>query len=274
MFVSTRNGPNFSSLFASANQELADSLSRFPVAWLLAVLSIKHRYERSLLGPFWITFSQAVYIVVIAFVFGTIFKADTESFVPFVTAGLLIIGWISTTLQEASTVLIDRAHKIRDGDRYILAHIAELVFQNLLILFHHLVILAAVILFFRTPVTILDLILALLGMLVISVNLLGLGFFISLFALRYRDVGPLVKSILKMLFIVSPVMWEPEFLGDRQHFVDYNPIHHWINLVREPLTHSTYRWDSLLISLITAATFLTAGYITFVRWHRKLSLWL
>lgn len=274
MFVSMRSGPNFSSLLTTANRELAESIQRVPVAWLLAVLSIKHRYERSLLGPFWITFSQAVYIVVIAFVFGTIFKADTKTFVPFVTAGLLIIGWITSTLQESSNILIEKAHKIQDGDRYLLSHISELIFRNFLILLHHLVILISVLIFFRTPLNLFDIILGVFGMVVIAVNLFGLASFISLISLRYRDMGPLVSSVLKILFIVSPVMWEPELLGDRQHLVNFNPIHHWINLVREPLTHSTYRVDSLLISLGTAAVSLFAGYITFVFSHRKISLWL
>ena len=69
MYGSKTENTGFSSLVTSANRELVESVQRIPVAWLLAVLSIKHRYERSLLGPFWITFSQAVYIVVIAFVF-------------------------------------------------------------------------------------------------------------------------------------------------------------------------------------------------------------
>ena len=67
MYGSKTENTGFSSLVTSANRELVESVQRIPVAWLLAVLSIKHRYERSLLGPFWITFSQAVYIVVIAF---------------------------------------------------------------------------------------------------------------------------------------------------------------------------------------------------------------
>ena len=97
MFITAPN--NQPSLFATAHKEILESLRRLPVAWMLAVLSIKHRYERSLLGPFWITLTQADYIIVIAFIFGTIFRSEANDFVPFVTCGLLILGWISVSLQ-------------------------------------------------------------------------------------------------------------------------------------------------------------------------------
>ncbi|MDF1823026.1 MAG: ABC transporter permease [Verrucomicrobiales bacterium] len=262
------------SLIATANRELRESFKRIPVAWLQAVLSIKHRYERSFLGPFWITLTQAVYIVVIAAVFGTIFRTNAAEFVPFVTSGILIIAWISTSLQESSSALIEKAHKIQDGDRYLLSHVCEVIFRNTLILVHHLVILAGVLVYYKAPTEWSDVLIALGGAVVILINLVGFGMFFALASLRYRDFGPLVASVLKILFIVTPVMWNPELLGEKQFLVEWNPFYHWINLIRDPLMHSSFRPDSLLISLATALFGVLAGYAAFVLSHRKVSLWL
>lgn len=272
--ASASSGAGFPDLLRTAHLELRESWRRIPVAWLMARLEIKHRYERSLLGPLWITLSQAIYILAIGCLFGTIFQQDIAKFLPFVACGLLVLGWVSSTLQESSTALIDKAHKIRDGDRYVLAHVAELQFRNLLVFGHHLSILVIVLIYFRVPVSLLDVFEALFGLGLILINLVGFSVIAAIATLRYRDVGPLIASILKILFIVTPVLWEPSLLGDKKFLVDWNPVHHWINLVREPLTHSSAPFHSFLVTAATGVLSLLMAYTVFILTHRKLTRWL
>lgn len=262
------------SLIQSANQNLAMAFRRIPVAWLLAKKSIQFRYRRSIIGPFWITLSQAVYVLVLGVVFATVFKQKGAEMIPFVTCGALTLSFISSVLQESSTVLIEKGQAIRDGDQYFLTHVLETVFHGALIFAHHTVILVIVVVVCKVPLHWYDVPAAISGLLLICLNLIGLGFLLSLLTPRYRDLGPLIASALRTLFFLTPIMWKPEFLGDKEYLVDYNPLHHWINLVREPLIGGDYRLHSLWVTVGTCVIAWALAYFVFIFCHRRLPTWI
>ena len=78
-------------------------LSMFELAWF----DVKIRYTRSILGPFWITLSMIILIAGLSFVFVSLFAIPIEKTMPWVTLGIVIWNYISTYLDEASTLFID-----------------------------------------------------------------------------------------------------------------------------------------------------------------------
>ncbi len=73
------------------------ALAQIGLPLYLAKADIRQRYRRSILGPWWITISTGVMIACIGVIFGTIFKSPMQEFLPFLSAGLIIWGFISTT---------------------------------------------------------------------------------------------------------------------------------------------------------------------------------
>lgn len=240
---------------------------------MLAKKSIQFRYRRSVIGPFWITLSQAVYVLVLGVVFATVFKQKGAEMIPFVTCGALVLSFVSATLQESAAVLIEKGQAIRDGDQYFLTHVLETVFRGALIFAHHTLILIVVAIVCKVPLHWYDVPAAIGGLLLICLNLIGMGFFFSLLTPRYRDLDPLIASALRTLFFLTPIMWKPEFLGDKEYLVEYNPIHHWINLVREPLIGGDYQFFSLAVTVATCVVAWALAYVLFVICHRKLATW-
>ncbi|HLB58330.1 MAG TPA: hypothetical protein VJL60_05900, partial [Gammaproteobacteria bacterium] len=80
--------------------DLLSGLKSWRVWTLLAYQDIKLRYRRSVLGPFWITISMAITAYTMGYLYGHLFRSDLDTYIPYLTAGLL--GWalISNSILE------------------------------------------------------------------------------------------------------------------------------------------------------------------------------
>lgn len=77
---------------------------------MLGWQDVKQRYKRSKVGPFWLTISMGVMIATIGLVFGNIFSSPMPDFLPFLTLGLILWGFIcgsGTRLPPATFLAID-----------------------------------------------------------------------------------------------------------------------------------------------------------------------
>src|SRR5580698_6842874 len=81
--------------------DVFDGAALWPLWGKLGWNDILQRYRRSLLGPLWLTASMAIMVIALGVVYGKIFKVPLDDFIPFLCLGLLVWGFISTTLMEA-----------------------------------------------------------------------------------------------------------------------------------------------------------------------------
>ena len=89
-----------------ALRDVVDGTILWPLWVTLGWNDIRQRYRRSLLGPFWLTASMAIMVVSLGVIYARIFKTDINDFLPFLCVGLLVWGFISSTLNEAGTLFI------------------------------------------------------------------------------------------------------------------------------------------------------------------------
>ncbi|EJO9712696.1 ABC transporter permease, partial [Salmonella enterica] len=71
------------------------------------------RYRRSVLGPFWITASTAIYVVSISIVFSTLFSQDIKHYLLYLSLGFLIWSYINQTVIESADSFIACASFIK-----------------------------------------------------------------------------------------------------------------------------------------------------------------
>jgi ABC-type polysaccharide/polyol phosphate export permease len=63
-----------------------------------------------------------------------------------------------------------------------------------------------------------------------------LGYVIAMTCVRYRDMIQLITTWLMVWFFITPVMWKPDFLSPKFHFIiDFNPLAQFLELLRNPL---------------------------------------
>ena len=241
-------------LFKSGWRDILAALKCYELAGVLGWQDIRQRYRRSSLGPFWLTISMGVLIGALGLVFGTIFDTPMNKLLPFLTAGLILWTLISSVLNEGCMGFTAAEGLIKQISLPLFIHILRVLWRNLIIFAHNLVIFPVVLLVFWRPFSVAAL-LAILGLVLLMINLSWMALLLGVFCTRYRDVPQIVASLLQVLFYLTPIIWMPQLLPRRASILllNTNPLFHLIEIVRAPLlgtTPSAMNWQfSILLAL-------------------------
>jgi ABC-type polysaccharide/polyol phosphate export permease len=148
------------------------------------------------------------------------------------------------------------------------------VWRNLIVFLHHLVIYVVVMFYAGIAVTP-NTLLVLPGLFLVLINGIWVSTLLGLMCSRFRDIQQIVGSVLQISMFVTPIFWVPEQLGGRFiKFVDFNPLYHYVDIVRSPLlgrAPSMWSWE-----IVVAGTLIgwALTLILFSRFRRRLPYWL
>lgn len=243
--------------------------------WLtLGWYDIKQRYRRSILGPFWLTLSTGVSVGTLSFLWSKLFKTNLHEYLPFFAIGSVIWAYISGQINEACTGFTQFTHIMKQVNLPLPSYLLRLLVRNFIILLHNFVIVFIVITFVGSgwqPVAIL----ALPGLLLLSIALFFMSLTIAIICTRYRDMPPIVQNIITILFYFTPILWQSKYLPPQYAWVkNYNPFTHLIEIVRAPLLGSP---PSALSWGAACGVTLIAAYIAITmlaRYRQKVAYWL
>jgi ABC-2 type transport system permease protein/lipopolysaccharide transport system permease protein len=195
---------------------------------------IRQLYRRSTIGPLWITISMGVLIGSLGYLYTYLFHQNVHDYLPFLACGFILWNLISSLINEGSNVFIGTGHIIKQIRIPLSVHVFRMVWKNLLIFFHNLLILILVMAVFRRspgwawP-------LALPGLILIALNGLWFGLLLGTISARFRDVPSIIASIVQIAFFLTPIIWKPDMRPDLLYVVNLNPFYHLIHVVRAPL---------------------------------------
>jgi ABC-type polysaccharide/polyol phosphate export permease len=219
-----------------ASRDIRAAFGKFHVASTLARQDISGRYKRSRIGAFWLTIGMAVSIACIGFVFGKIFKIPLAEFLPYFTAGTIVWGLISSSLNEGCGAFTMSSGMILQVRLPLFTHILRLLTKDLLVFAHNLAILPVVFLIFLRPVDAVCF-LAVPALALLLLNLSWMALVLATLCARFRDVAQIVQNAVGVLYFITPIMWKPWLLSgvEGERLLDWNPFYHLVNLVRAPL---------------------------------------
>lgn len=241
----------------------------------LARADIRQRYRRSTLGPFWITISTGVMIACIGIIFGSLFKSPMSDFLPFLAAGLIIWGFISSTITEATSVFVNAEPIIKQLPLPLTTHIYRMIFRNLYIFFHNIIILPIVFLCVQRGIN-LNLFLFIPGLVIVTLNLVWISVLLSIVCSRFRDLTQIVASILQIFFYVTPIIWLPALLPARASvmILEPNPFYHLLAIVREPLLGNAPSFTNWIISTCLCLLGWLVSIKFFDKYRSRIAYWL
>jgi ABC-type polysaccharide/polyol phosphate export systems, permease component len=235
---------------------------------------IRKRYRRSVLGPFWLTLSMAVMVASLGLIYGTLFRLDLENYLPFLAIGLATWTFIASFLNEGCTSFIDLEPLIKNVRIPMSLHILRVLWRNLIIYVHNIVIFAGVAVIFGIWPGVGGILLAVAGLGLLLVNAGWIMLLCGIICTRFRDVPPIVASVIQLLFFVTPVMWKPELLGDRRYLMALNPLYHLIEAIRAPLLGQLPGWENWAVGLLLAVAGWAFTFAVFARFRKRIAYWL
>jgi len=229
---------------------------------LLGWQDIQLRYRRSVIGPFWFTISMAVIIVSIGFVYGHLFRAKLDVYLPFLATGIITWGMISTMLNESTNAFIESETYIKQIKIPFLCFLLRVCLRNIIIFFHNILAFIPVVIFYHIPVNwyLLCLIPA---FAIITLNCVFFGAVLAVIGARYRDFGQVITNLLQVAFYLTPIMWYPALMPERfRYLIDINPFAQFIDIIRYPLLGqptSMHTW--VFVLCFTFVGFLLCWYV-------------
>lgn len=216
--------------------DLVSTLKSFHVVRVMGGQDIRQRYKRSRLGPFWITISMAVMITTMGLVFANLFKTPLHDFLPYLTLGLIIWGFLSGCITEGCDALISAEGIIKQLPVPLHVHVLRVVWKNFIIFMHNIVIFPLVLFAVSKGIN-WHVLLVIPGFILLALNISWLLMVMSLICARFRDMTQIILSIMQVIFYLTPVIWMPKLLTHKigVMLLNFNPFYHLMEVVRAPL---------------------------------------
>lgn len=234
---------------------------------------IRQRYRRSVLGPFWITLSMGVFILLLGLIYSRLFNSSLRDYLPFLTVGYIVWGFISVTTNEACNLFHESSLIIKQIKLPYSIYPMRVIWRNFIVFLHTAAIYIPVAIFLRVAPTSATL-LAIPGLFLLLANQFWITMVIGILATRYRDIVQIVATAIQLLMFATPIMWVTRPGGNLQFVADVNPIYHLIEIVRAPLLGTAPQPLSWLVAAGMAIVGWGLASALLVRTARRIVYWL
>ena len=265
--------PARSDRILSAAADLLDGLSRSWLWMTLAHQDLKLRYRGSILGPFWQTITTAVMIGAMGFIYAKLFNTPLEDYLPLLTAGLVFWQFTSGMITEGCSTFYSVQGIIQQVKLPFSLHAYRLVYRNLLILLHNFVIIPIVFAIFPQSISWLRVLELGPGLVLILLNGVWVSILLGMISARFRDVPPIVASIVQVVFYITPIFWPAAALGENRWLAEFNPIYAAIDVMRAPLLgQPTEPYSWLILAIVTVLGW-AGTFAFFARFRTRIAYW-
>ncbi|HVC59340.1 MAG TPA: ABC transporter permease [Acetobacteraceae bacterium] len=256
-----------------AVRDVGDGAALWPLAWTLGWLDIKLRYRGSTLGPFWITLSTGIMVAALGVLYSTLFRTNIHDYLPFLSLSIVLWNFLGAIVSESCTTFTEAEAVIRSVRMPFFVFAIRMVMRNLLALAHNIVVIVIVFaVFLIWPGW--HALLALPALILWVLDALALALLLGSFCARFRDIQPIVNSVMQIAFFMTPVIWRPQQLGRHVNLLPFNPFFDLLEIVRAPLLGtlpSTMIWlGAALYSLVLCG----AAWAFFARARGRVAFWL
>ena len=238
----------------------------------LVARELKARYRGSVLGFFWSLINPLLLLLVYTFVFTVVLPGfrppELQPFALFMFCGILPWAWFSSSLLEASNVLISGGNLIRK----VLFPAEVLPVVTVIAGLAHfclgLPILVAFLLYYRVPVVPTDLLWFPVIVLIQLTLTLGLALLLSALTVHFRDIRDLLSNLLTLWFFATPIIYPVSQVPEpMRRILNFNPFTHLAVSYQEVLfrTGRFEQWPRLLAVGAGSLLLLALGYFVFDR---------
>ncbi|HWH88323.1 MAG TPA: ABC transporter permease [Pseudomonas sp.] len=217
------------------------SLLEWRVWLFMGLQDIKARFRRSAIGPLWILINLAMMVLGAGMVYGVLLKQPMAEFLPYLTCGLIIWGFLVASFVEGGYAFISSE-----------GYIKQFSFPKQIYLFRVLVTLFAVMmigvcaligtLLFFDRFNPMGWLYALPGLGILLLAGLGHITLSAYLSARFRDLPHALTGIFQVLFFITPVLFPVAMLKDRgfDFVYKYNPLYYLVDVIRFPILEGSF----------------------------------
>jgi lipopolysaccharide transport system permease protein len=242
----------------------------------LGWMEIRRRYRRTMLGPFWTSFNVAVMVFTMGFLWAALFNQPVSRYLPYLTAGIIVWQLLSSCMNEGATVFAANSGLLTSMRIPKSLLVATMVWRNVIVFFHNLMIFLIVMLLWRVSVTWATL-LFVPGLVLLSLNSCWIALVLALVGTRFRDVPQFLGGLITILMFLTPIMWSRGTVAHRAaigYIIDMNPFYHLVDIVRAPLLGEEPSLLSWGVSIALVPIGFAFALWLFSRFRQRVTYWL
>ncbi len=212
--------------------------------FLFSFSSIFLKYKRSIIGPFWLTISVGILLIILNMIFGSTSQVGfiENEYIHYLCIGIIIWNLITISIGESSNIFINNKQLILQMDFPKTVLVVANLISNILLFFHLLLLIIIVIIFKPFSYNI-NLIAFLIGFILTIINLFWIKIILAYIACKYRDIAQIVTAVLQVSFFITPIFWKHSKLNlDNSIYSSiskFNPFKVFIDSIRDPLLYGT-----------------------------------
>jgi ABC-2 type transport system permease protein len=228
--------------------------------WTLVARELKVRYRRSAIGLMWSLLQPLLTLLVLHFVFSTVFRFNIENYSVYALSGLLFWNFFSQSIITSMNSLRGNARILQKlpVPRAVFP-IASVISGVINLLF------ALIPLFARHPLGP-EIAFLPVAILIAAIFTLGAGLLLAPLAVFFTDVVELVTVFLTLLFYLTPVFYPKQIVMHHDFFwvIRYNPVRSILEVFRDPIfLHKIPPITHLSVALVLALAALVVGAYAF-----------
>jgi ABC-type polysaccharide/polyol phosphate export permease len=260
------------SAFATAFEDFRDGLIAWRISAIMGWGELRRRYHRSLLGPFWITLSMAIFILLVGGVFSQLSSTTLRSFMPYIATGYVTWLLLASFISDGCTVFIGATRFLRQMRLPKSTFVFASVWRDLMVFAHNLPVVVIILALCGIRPTLWTLMLVPAVMATAAAGVI-LALVLGMIASRFRDLIPIVTSLVQLMFFLTPVLYQPIHLGRAGSLLYLNPATHFVGIMRSGFLGempSLLNWLAVLAMLVVGAT---VSFLLFVRFRARITYW-
>lgn len=258
--------------FAASWRDWDRALRLYPLWTSLAMEDLRDRYRRTFLGLLWIVFSFALFVLVKILIFGQLTTVSTAEFGIFVTLGFGLWSYINSAVIDGCTAYMHARPWILGTATPYPVFLLQAAYRNWLIFGLILLVMAAA-LYWKTSHWTLTMLWALPGLAMYLVTSIWLVTVLAPLCARYRDLYHAIQTGLRLIFFATPILWIPAASGRLALIALWNPLSHFVAIVRDPLMYDRIPVTSWLVVLVINAVGIISAVALYALTRRRIAHW-
>ena len=256
-----------------ALRDFRQGWKRAPMWRAFALEDLRQQYGRTFFGLGWIAIAFAILVGIKGVFFSVFSPRPLGEFTLYVALGFLVYQFLVGNLTAGCNVFVQNAAWMKSGPMpfsvFVFKGAAK---QSLLFAGNAAVVIAALFIFgARLGWPSLS---ALPALAIYFLTALWVQLLFGVIAARIRDFAQLISALTRMLFFITPIIWTyEEATGIRRTIALYNPLTHYIEIMRAPILGGEISQQSWAIVLALTLAGFAAAIAAFAAFRHRLPYW-
>lgn len=250
-------------------------MNYMPLAKELVTRDLKVRYRRSFLGYLWSLLNPLMMMVVMSYIFSTLFKSTIPNFPLYLICGQTLWACFNESTSMAMHSVITNGALIKKV--YIPKFIFPLsrVLSSFVTMSFSLLAIVVVMIFTRATFywTIL---LFWIPLVLLFLFCCGMGLILSSLSVYFRDITHLYGVLLFAWMYMTPIFYDMSILPENvQTVISFNPIYHYLTFFRSLVVYGQFPGGHTWAMCIGCSlVMLTIGMLVFKKLQRNFILYI